>query len=267
MPKPVPSWMRDVTRVAVLTGAGISTGSGTPDYRGPDGVWTRDPAAAAAFTLDTYLGNADVRIRFWRTYVDHPAWQAQPNAAHHALTRLDKSGVAVRVLTQNIDGLHQRAGLADRKVLELHGTMWTTTCTRCRATVPTQRVRDRVAAGEQDPRCTGCGGVLKLDTVLFGENLNPAVVGRAVAIVSNAPLLLAVGSSLLVEPAAQLCRVAVERGAHLVVINRDATSYDDLATEVIRADITDVVPDLVDQLVTADARVSGGDEARRRMPA
>jgi NAD-dependent deacetylase len=251
MPKPVPSWMSDVTRVAVLTGAGISTGSGIPDYRGPDGVWTRDPAAAAAFTLDTYLVDPGVRVRFWRTYVDHPAWQAQPNAAHRALARLDASGVAVRVLTQNMDGLHQRAGLADRKVLELHGTMWTTTCTRCHNTIPTQQVRDRVAAGEHDPHCTGCGGVLKLDTILFGENLNPDIVGQSVAIVSNTQLLIAVGSSLLVQPAAQLCLVAVERGAQLVVINRDATPYDDLASEVIRADITDAVPDLVDQLIAA----------------
>jgi NAD-dependent deacetylase len=267
MPKPVPTWMCDVTRVAVLSGAGISTGSGIPDYRGPDGVWTRDPAAAAAFTLDTYLGDPDVRTRFWRTYVDHPAWQAQPNAAHQALARLDESGIAVRVLTQNIDGLHQRAGLADRKVLELHGTMWTTTCIRCSATVPTAAVRARVATGEHDPHCTGCGGVLKLDTVLFGQNLNPNVVGRAVAIVSNTPLLLAVGSSLLVEPAAQLCRVAVERGARLVIVNRDPTPYDDLAGEVIRADITDAVPDLVDRLIAVGADMDTDDEAQRRMPA
>lgn len=253
MPKPVASWMRDVTRVAVLSGAGISTGSGIPDYRGPDGVWTRDPAATAAFTLDTYLDDPQVRVRFWRTYLDHPAWQARPNAAHHALTRLDDAGIAVRVLTQNIDGLHQRAGLADRKVLQLHGTMWTTTCTRCRTTVPTAAVRDRVAAGEHDPHCTGCGGVLKLDTVLFGENLDARLVGQAVAIVSNTPLLLAIGSSLLVQPAAQLCRVAVDRGAHLVVVNRDPTPYDEIAAEVIRADVTDAVPALVDQLIATNA--------------
>ncbi|WP_203922481.1 SIR2 family NAD-dependent protein deacylase [Rugosimonospora africana] len=267
MPKQVPVWMRDVTRIAVLSGAGISTGSGIPDYRGPDGVWTRDPAAAAAFTLDTYLRDPDVRARFWRTYVDHPAWQAQPNAAHQALARLDESGIAVRVLTQNIDGLHQRAGLADRKVLELHGTMWTTTCTRCRSTVPTTAIRARVATGEHDPHCTGCGGPLKLDTVLFGQNLNPDIMRQAVAIVSNTPLLLAIGSSLLVEPAAQLCRVAVERGAHLVVINRDPTPYDHLAIEVIRTDITHAVTDLVDQLIAAGARVRGADDTRRKMPA
>jgi NAD-dependent protein deacetylase/lipoamidase len=245
----VPAWLRDVKLVAVLSGAGISTGSGIPDYRGPDGVWTRDPSAAAAFTLDTYLNDPATRVRFWRTYVDHPAWQAQPNPAHDALARLDRAGLAVRVLTQNIDGLHQRAGLAARKVLELHGTMHTTTCTQCRTTVPTEQVRARVAAGDHDPPCTGCSGILKLDTVLFGENLNPAVMGQAVAIASATPLLLAIGTSLVVEPAAQLCRVAVERGAQLVIINRDETPYDGLASDVIRTDITTAVPEVVSQLL------------------
>jgi NAD-dependent deacetylase len=253
MDMPTPAWMRDATRVAVLSGAGISTGSGIPDYRGPDGVWTRDPSAAAAFTLDTYLRDPATRARFWQTYVDHPAWHAEPNAAHDALARLDRSGIAVRVLTQNIDGLHQRAGLADRKVLELHGTMRTTSCTRCRTRAPTEQVRHRVRAGDHDPRCGSCGGVLKLDTVLFGEQLNPVVMGQAVAIASATPLMVAVGTSLLVEPAAQLCRVAVDAGAHLVIVNRDPTPYDELATDVIRADITDAVPTLVDQLIRAGA--------------
>jgi NAD-dependent deacetylase len=151
----------------MLTGAGISTGSGIPDYRGPDGVWTRDPAAAAAFTYESFMRDARTRARFWRVYLDHPAWDATPNVAHDAIVRLDRAGVAVRVLTQNIDGLHQRAGLADRKVLELHGTMHTTTCTSCRVRLPTVEVRTRVAAGEADPRCLACGGILKLATVLF----------------------------------------------------------------------------------------------------
>ena len=245
-----PSWTREVTRVAVLTGAGISTGSGIPDYRGPDGVWTRDPAAAAAFNLDSFRDDASTRIRFWQTYVDHPAWDARPNAAHEALARLDRAGVAVRVLTQNIDGLHQKAGLAARKVLELHGTMATTSCLRCRTRVPTSDVRARVAAGERDPRCS-CGGVLKLDTILFGERLDPAVMGQAVAIASASPLLLAIGSSLTVEPAASLCRVAVDRGAALVIMNRDETPYDDLATDVIRTDIVEAVPVIVNHLTAS----------------
>ncbi|WP_344137567.1 Sir2 family NAD-dependent protein deacetylase [Luedemannella flava] len=243
-----PAWARDVTRVAVLTGAGISTASGIPDYRGPDGVWTRDPGAAEAFTYDRFLADASVRARFWRTYHGHPAWDARPNAAHEALARLDRAGIAVRVLTQNIDGLHQLAGLAPRKVLELHGTMRTTRCVGCRARTPTEEVAARATATE--PRCPTCGGILKLDTILFGENLDGQVLAQAASIAKASPLFLAVGSSLLVEPAASLCRVAVEHGARLVIVNRDATPYDDLATEVIRADVTEVVPTIVGWLTT-----------------
>ena len=146
-----PAWARGVTRVAVLTGAGISTGSGIPDYRGPNGVWTRDPAAESVFTYDRFLHDASTRMRFWRTYLGHPAWDAAPNVAHQALARLDHSGVAVRVLTQNIDGLHQRAGISSRKVLELHGTMHATVCTACHTRGPTNHVLARVAAAEADP--------------------------------------------------------------------------------------------------------------------
>ncbi len=243
-----PAWAEGVTRVVVLSGAGISTASGIPDYRGPQGVWTRDPSAADAFTYDNFLANPSTRTRFWATYLNHPAWAAQPNAAHTALTELDQAGVAVRVLTQNIDGLHQRAGLPARKVLELHGTMHTTTCTGCRRGSATTEVRDRVAAGEADPRCTDCGGILKLDTVLFGERLDPTVIGKAVALATATPLFLAVGSSLLVEPAAGLCRVAVEHGARLVIVNRDETPYDGIASAVIRDDIQQAVPEIVDAL-------------------
>jgi NAD-dependent deacetylase len=206
--------------------------------------------------------------------------------------------VAVRVLTQNIDGLHQRAGLPDRKVLELHGRMADTVCTGCGHRAPTSDLRDRVIRaeataaratakratadratadratadratadratadratdpgdGELDPRCDECGGIRKLATVLFGEHLDPAVMAQAAAIVSASPLMLAIGSTLRVEPAASLCRVAVERGARLVIVNRDPTPYDGLADEVIRADISTAVPAIADLLVrNADAR-------------
>jgi NAD-dependent deacetylase len=162
----------------------------------------------------------------------------------------------VRVLTQNIDGLHQRAGLPERKVLELHGSMRATVCLGCRQRMDTADVRVRVAAGEADPRCDRCGGVLKLATVLFGERLDPTVMGNAVAIASASPLLLAIGSSLQVEPAASLCRVAVERGARLVIVNRDATPYDDLADELVRTDITDAVPQIVELLLAAGSAQS-----------
>jgi NAD-dependent deacetylase len=234
--------IRGARRIAVLTGAGISTGSGIPDYRGPEGVWTRKPSAMEAFTLKNFMTEPAVRREFWRSYAGHAAWRAEPNAAHRALAELDRAGVAVRVLTQNIDGLHQRAGLAARKVLELHGSMHTTRCTRCPVRLPTSEVLARVESGDDDPACQDCGGILKLDIVLFGQNLDAEVIGHARNIAAASGLFLAVGSSLQVEPAASLCTVAVRSGAMLVIVNRDPTPYDEDAAYVLRDDIEDVVP-------------------------
>lgn len=234
--------IRGARRIAVLTGAGISTGSGIPDYRGPEGVWTRKPSAMEAFTLKNFMAEPAVRREFWRSYAGHAAWRAEPNAAHRALAELDRAGVAVRVLTQNIDGLHQRAGLAARKVLELHGSMHTTRCTRCPVRLPTSEVLARVESGDDDPACQVCGGILKLDIVLFGQNLDAEVIGHARNIAAASELFLAVGSSLQVEPAASLCTVAVRSGAMLVIVNRDPTPYDEDAAYVLRDDIEHVVP-------------------------
>ncbi|MEV6446805.1 Sir2 family NAD-dependent protein deacetylase [Amycolatopsis sp. NPDC051716] len=233
--------IRGARRVAALTGAGISTASGIPDYRGPEGVWTRTPSAVNAFTLENFMADAEVRREFWRTYAGHAAWRAEPNAAHRALAELDRTGVAVRVLTQNVDGLHQRAGLAARKVLELHGTMHTTRCTACAAGFPTAEI---LAAGDDDPTCSRCGGILQLDVVLFGQMLDGAVLGQARTIAAASGLFLAIGSSLQVEPAASLCTIAVGARATLVVVNRDPTPYDDDADFVLRDDIEAVVPEL-----------------------
>ncbi|WP_370949993.1 NAD-dependent deacetylase [Amycolatopsis sp. cg5] len=233
-------WSDGVTRVAVLTGAGISTASGIPDYRGPDGVWTKDPDAAELFTYANYMADSAVRRRLWRTYADHPAWCAEPNDAHHALAEIDAAGVAVRILTQNIDGLHQRTTLADRKVLELHGSMRSTVCTRCGAKTPTESVLARIPA-EPDPPCRNCGGVLKPAIVLFGQPLDADVLSHARTIAAASGLFLAIGSSLQVEPAASLCSIAVRAGAKLVIINRDPTPYDDEAVEVIREPIAAAV--------------------------
>lgn len=229
-------------RIAVLTGAGISTDSGIPDYRGPDGVWTKDPSAVDMFTLDNFMSDPLVRREFWRRYLGHSAWGAEPNNAHRALADLDRAGLAVRVSTQNIDGLHQRAGTPDRKVLELHGTMHTTACTRCAATTPTADVLARVTAGEADPPCLTCGGVLKPAVVMFGQHLDSTVIGHARAIAAASEVFLAIGSSLRVEPAASLCAVAVAAGATLVIVNRDPTPYDDEAVEVVREPISAAVP-------------------------
>jgi NAD-dependent deacetylase len=235
-------WMHGVTRVAVLTGAGISTDSGIPDYRGPSGVWTRNPRLADAFRYPAFMADAAVRAVFWKSYLEHAAWKAEPNAAHRALADLERAGIAVRILTQNVDGLHQKAGSSPRKVLELHGSMHEVVCTGCGSRTPSAPTLERVAAGEGDPRCAACAGILKLAVVLFGEHLDATVVGQAERIAANSGLLLAVGSSLQVEPVASLCTVAVSAGQRLVIVNRDPTPYDRLAVAVIREPIGTALP-------------------------
>jgi NAD-dependent deacetylase len=241
----VAGWAQGVTRVAVLTGAGISTDSGIPDYRGPNGVWTRDPSLAEMFTYHRFMADSEVRQRFWQRYLHHPAWQAEPNAAHRALVDIEHSGCSIRVLTQNIDGLHQKAGSSPRKVFELHGGMREVMCTGCRTRTPSGETLARVAAGETDPACTSCGGILKLAVVLFGELLDADTMARAEKVVRASQLMLAIGSSLQVEPAASLCAVAVNAGARLVIVNRDPTPYDHLADEVVREPIGTAVPRIV----------------------
>jgi NAD-dependent deacetylase len=233
--------IRDAQLIGVLTGAGISTASGIPDYRGPDGVWTRSPSAVNAFTLENFRADAAVRREFWRRYAGHAAWRAEPNAAHRALADLDGSGTAVRVLTQNVDGLHQKAGLAARKVLELHGTMHTTRCTSCPVRLPTPEVLER---SEEDPRCPECGGILQLDIVLFGQKLDGEVLDRARKVAAASEVFLAIGSSLQVEPAASLCTIALQAGATLVIVNHQPTPYDEEADFVLREDIETVIPEL-----------------------
>ncbi|MEV6275482.1 Sir2 family NAD-dependent protein deacetylase [Nocardia sp. NPDC051832] len=235
------SWARGVTRLAVLTGAGISTDSGLPDYRGPQGTWTKDPALIGAFTEQNFLASAEVRDRFWHAFSALHRTDIEPNAAHSALAELDRGGLAVRVLTQNVDGLHQRAGSPERKVLELHGSLATVDCRGCGARSATESVLTRVAAGAGDPRC-GCGGILKPSIVMFGQYLDGAVLAKARTIAAASQLFLAIGSSLQVEPAASLCALAVQAGAKLVIVNRDPTPYDALATAVIREPIGTAVP-------------------------
>jgi NAD-dependent deacetylase len=243
------SWTNDVTRVAVLTGAGISTDSGIPDFRGPAGLWTRDPAAEKMSTFQIYVADPEVRQRSWRARLAHPAWTAEPNAAHLALARLAASGIDTRVITQNIDGLHQRAGLADDEVLELHGTMYAVVCVSCGARTTMEDALARVRAGEADPPCADCGGILKSATVMFGQALDTDVLSRAAAAAQAADLFVAIGSTLTVEPAASLCAVAVRGGAPLLIVNRDPTPYDQLAAATIRQPISEAVPAIVDALL------------------
>jgi NAD-dependent protein deacetylase/lipoamidase len=231
--------------ITVLTGAGISTDSGIPDFRGPQGVWTKDPAAAALATLDAYLGDPDVRRRAWRSRRDHPAWQAEPNAAHAALVDLERAGRLVAIITQNIDGLHQRAGSSPAAVIEIHGTMHDAVCLTCGLRTPMPEVLERVGAGEDDPPCRACGGIQKSATISFGQALDRDVLEAAVRAARSCDLFIAVGTSLTVQPAASLCLEAVEHGALLVILNADETPYDEIADAVLRGPVGETLPRLV----------------------
>ncbi|MFF7371199.1 SIR2 family NAD-dependent protein deacylase [Streptomyces tricolor] len=234
--------------VALLSGAGISTDSGIPDYRGPNGLWRRDPEAEKLVTYAPYMADPEIRRRSWQMRRKNRTLQAEPNAAHRAVAELERSGVPVRVITQNVDGLHQLAGLPARKVLELHGSARSVVCTRCHARGPMEDALARVEAGEDDPPCLECGGILKSATVMFGERLDPVVLGEAVAITKACQVFIAVGSSLQVQPAAGLVGVAADHGARLVIVNAEPTPYDDRADEVVREPIGTALPALLGRL-------------------
>ncbi|NUT34062.1 MAG: NAD-dependent deacetylase [Hamadaea sp.] len=245
--------------IGVLTGAGISTDSGIPDFRGPNGVWTRDPAKEKLFTLQNYLADPEVRTQSWLARRDNAAWSAQPNAAHLALVELERAGFPIRVVTQNIDGLHQKAGFPDRKVIELHGTMFTVRCVACGDRTTMRAALDRVAAGEPDPACVRCGGILKSGTIMFGEHLDEATIDAAVKVAAACDVFWAVGTSLTVEPAATLCAVAAGAGARVTIVNAQATPYDPIADEVVREPIGTALPRLVTQLISLYAQSSARD--------
>jgi NAD-dependent deacetylase len=236
--------------VALLSGAGISTDSGIPDYRGPNGLWRRDPEAEKLVTYDHYMGDPEIRRRSWQMRRKNRTLKAEPNAAHLAVAELDRSGIPVRVITQNVDGLHQLAGMPARKVLELHGSARSVMCTRCGARGPMVDAIARVEAGEEDPLCLECGGILKSATVMFGEQLDPVVLGEARAISKACTVFIAVGSSLQVQPAAGLAGVAADHGARLVIVNAEPTPYDDRADEIVREPIGTALPKLLAELRT-----------------
>jgi NAD-dependent deacetylase len=242
-------WRSRQGPIGVLTGAGISTDSGIPDFRGPQGVWTNDPIAELLSTYPNYLADPELRKRSWLARRDNPAWQAEPNAAHKALAELEHAGRAVRIITQNIDRLHQRAGSSPRKVIEIHGNMFEVVCVECSYRTTMEAALERVAGGEDDPACPDCGGILKSATIMFGQQMDQRTVWQAVQVAENSALFLAIGSSLRVEPAASMCALAVEHGADLVIVNNEGTPYDHLATEVIREPIGEAVPRIVAELL------------------
>lgn len=232
-------------RVLVLTGAGISTDSGIPDYRGPQGVWTKNPGAEKMATLEHYLGDPEVRKRSWRSRLESPLFGAAPNAGHHAIVALERRGKLHALVTQNVDGLHLAAGTSPEKLIEIHGHVREVVCWSCGERAPMERALDRVRNGEEDPPCRTCGGILKSATVSFGQQLDPDDIIRSEHAARTCDLVLAVGSTLSVWPAAGVVPSALERGVPLVIVNLQPTEFDRYADVVLHASISDVLPAIV----------------------
>lgn len=228
-------------RVVVLTGAGISTDSGIPDFRGPGGVWTRDPKAERLSNIHYYVSDPEVRKAAWQGRLVHPAWAAQPNEGHRALVTLERLGKLHALVTQNIDGLHQRAGNSAGLVVEVHGTLHQVVCLDCGWKGPMQETLARLRTGEEDPPCTACGGMLKSDTISFGQPLVPEVIDRAMSAAEAADVLLAIGSRLQVFPVAAMVPAAKASGARIVIVNAQPTQFDEVADVVLRGSISQVL--------------------------
>jgi NAD-dependent deacetylase len=247
----VSAWLRRAERVVALTGAGISTDSGIPDFRGPEGVWTRDPKAEARADIRVYVADPEVRRQAWQTRLRQFAGGAQPNAGHRALADLERLGRLSTLITQNIDGLHLAAGSSPQRTIEIHGTIREFVCLDCGLRGPMADALERVRNGEPDPACRDCGGILKSATISFGQSLVPSDLARAEEAAGSSDLFLAIGTSLTVYPVAWLPERALAAGARLVIMNAEPTPLDDQAHAVLRGQIGDLLPALVDQVAAA----------------
>jgi NAD-dependent deacetylase len=246
----VAAWLGDARSVVALTGAGISTESGIPDFRGPQGVWTRDPKAEAMSDIRFYVADPELRKRAWQGRLHHPARGAEPNAGHRALAELERLGHLTTLITQNIDGLHLAAGSSRARTIEIHGTMRDYVCLDCGNRGPMADALARVSAGEEDPACVDCGGILKSATISFGQSLVPADLARAEEAATSSDLFLAIGTSLTVYPVAWLPEAALASGARLVIINAQPTPLDQRAHAVLRGSIGEILPAVLEQVAT-----------------
>lgn len=240
--------LRDAHAVTVLTGAGISTESGIPDFRGPNGLWTRDPDAEKLSDIRYYVSDPAIRRKAWKMRADHPAFTAEPNDGHRALVDLERAGRMHTLVTQNVDGLHLKAGSSPERLVEIHGTVRDVVCLSCDDRAPMERALERVRNGEEDPPCRSCGGILKSATVSFGQALVEDDLRRAQTAARECDLFLAVGTSLTVYPVAALPEIALSCGARLVIVNAEPTPYDTAADAVIRDPIGTALPKLIANL-------------------
>src|ERR671914_1477505 len=238
----VRAWIDEARRIVALTGAGISTDSGIPDFRGPQGLWTRSPVAEKMSDIRYYLADPEVRKASWQNRLASPAWSARPNPGHLALVELERRGKLHALITQNIDELHQLAGNSPERVIEVHGSMRRFMCWGCGMRGPMQLVLERVKAGEEDPHCRDCGGILKSDTISFGQQLVPEVIDQAMQAASAADLFLALGTTLQVYPVAGAVDIARSAGAKVIIVNAQPTAFDAVADAVLPGSISEILP-------------------------
>jgi len=244
--------LSQATSILVFTGAGISTESGIPDFRGPDGLWTKvDPDD---FHIDRFRADPELRERGWRMHLDGELWGARstvrPNQGHIAIKRLADGGRMSGVVTQNIDGLHHKSGLDDSQVAELHGNVRTSHCVDCGTVWETDQILSRVEAGNLDPDCDVCGGMVKTATVMFGELLPEAEMIKAMEFLAMADAMVVVGSTVSVWPASDVVLRGAIRSLPLVIVNRGATEADHLASVKLDAGIGEALPDIVDGVLS-----------------
>jgi NAD-dependent deacetylase len=239
-------WIDESRCLVALTGAGISTDSGIPDFRGPQGVWTKNPEAEKQSALQNYVADPEVRKHAWQSRLHSPAWLAKPNDGHRAFVTLERRGKLDTLITQNIDGLHVKAGSSPSRVIEIHGTMHEVVCLACGERAPMERALARVRAGEADPPCRSCGGILKSATISFGQGLVQDDLFRAQQAAASCDLMLAVGTKLSVYPIAGVVPVAKRAGARVVILNAEPTEMDELADALLRGSISKILPRLVE---------------------
>jgi len=241
----VRGWIAGATCVAALTGAGISTDSGIPDFRGPKGLWTKDPDAEKMATLQVYISDPEVRKRSWKWRLETEQNKREPNAGHRALVDLERAGRLETLVTQNVDGLHQAAGSDPARVIEIHGTLQEVECLDCNERAPMTKALSRVVAGEEDPNCRSCGGMLKSATISFGQGLVAEDLARAQQAAQDCDLILAIGTTLAVYPIAAMVPIAKEAGARVVILNGEATEMDSIADAVLTGSISQILPRLL----------------------
>lgn len=240
--------LREATYVTVLTGAGISTDSGIPDFRGPQGLWTKDPEAERLSSLHHYMNDPELRVKAWQARLQHPSLKASPNDAHRALVELEKKGRLHTLVTQNIDGLHQKAGTSPELIIEIHGTLREVVCMSCGDRASMEKALDRVRQGEPDPACHSCSGILKSATISFGQNLVPEDLDAAQRAAMASDVFIAAGTSLTVFPVAYLPSVAHAKGARIAIFNAQSTPYDDIAEWVVRDPLGEALPAVATEL-------------------